>query len=155
MKYAKQMNSANLNGIGKNSKKAAFAILLMGLGVARTLGDELCVRIDGSTIRDKATGSMMMAGAAVVGVSSHRTVKFITSPTACGTWSQSADRFPDCDEDGVVTLIDMQCLYECLAGPDASAPENCTQFDMDGNGAVDLNDVRAFQNRFGTSIGGA
>ena len=153
MRFANQIKNAIV--MATNSKKAIFAALMMGLCVARTLGDELCARTDGSTIRDKATGSMMMAGAAVVGVSSNRSVKFVTDPSTCGNWSQGDERFPDCDRDGVVTLVDMQCLYECLAGPDVSAPENCTQFDMNGNGTVDLNDVRAFQNRFGTSIGGA
>jgi hypothetical protein len=129
-------------------------MLLLSLLIGRTLADELCGRTDGSAVRDAATGSVLMAGAVVVGMTASRDgTVFATSPTDCDPPSESAEAFPDCDKDGMVTLVDYQCLYECLAGPRVRADERCVGFDFDQSGAVDVKDARVFQNRFGTSIG--
>ena len=139
----------------KNSTKWIMCVAVLALVAGRTIGDELCARTDGSSVEDKATGSVMMAGAVVIGASFDRTgVAFSTHPSDCGEWSDSADYFPDCDKDDLITLADFQCLYECLAGPDIAAERNCLLFDMDESGTVDAKDLRNFQNRFGTSLGG-
>ena len=147
----KQNESTNL----WTSMKLALAVGMVALAAARSIGDEVCARTDGSSTRDQATGSVLMVGATVVGASFSRDGSaFGTDPATCGTTSQSESRFPDCDEDGFVTLADYGCLHECFTGPDVAASEKCTPFDANANGSVDLEDLSTFQNRFGSSIGG-
>lgn len=152
MRYAYQTNSAS--GFGTLAMKAMLPLVIVGALVATTRGGELCARTDGSAARDQATGSIVMAGAAVVGFSSTRTVTFITDPTACGLFPGESGPFPDCDDDGLVTLADMHCLYECLTGPDVTVSRECIAFDLDGSETVDLKDVARFQRLFGSGIGG-
>lgn len=133
-----------------------LSVTVLALAADQSIGVELCGRTNGSSTRDQATGSVLMAGATIVGASFNRDgTAFTTNPTFCGTLSQDSGQFPDCDNDGLVTLADYKCLSDCLGGPGGEvASESCKQFDMDGSGAVDLKDVRRFQNHFGSSIGG-
>jgi hypothetical protein len=51
----------------------------------------------------------------------------------------------DCNEDGIVNLVDHKALVACLTGPGASAGPACHCFDVDANGRVDLRDFAAIQ----------
>ncbi len=55
----------------------------------------------------------------------------------------------DCDGDGYVNFDDFVDLDACLAGPDGGLPQpDCSCFDLDENGAVDLRDLGDFQMLF-------
>lgn len=58
----------------------------------------------------------------------------------------------DADHDGAVTLADYAALTGCLGGPTVGAPGGVClcEFDLDGDGDVDLRDAAAFQTMFDT-----
>ena len=51
----------------------------------------------------------------------------------------------DCNDDGLVDLLDHQALTQCLDGPDAGVSAGCQCFDVDRNGTVDLSDFAVAQ----------
>ncbi len=55
----------------------------------------------------------------------------------------------DCDEDGVVNLVDHESFTQCLGGPDGGVLSGCECFDADSSGEVDLRDFAAITNRSG------
>lgn len=60
--------------------------------------------------------------------------------------------FGDGDRNGIVDLRDFVLLVACTAGPDAPpAADNCSMFDTDQDGDVDLADYAAFQRLFAGS----
>jgi len=46
----------------------------------------------------------------------------------------------DCDDDGVVNLMDHEFFTFCFAGPNGGMLSGCECFDVDRNGSVDLLD---------------
>lgn len=140
-----------------NLKSSAVLVLsatVLVLATQRSSGVEFCGGTNGSTIRDQATGSVLMAGASVVGASFSRDgTTFRTVPMSCYASPQVEGPIPDCDKNGLVGLADFGCLYECLQGPGAEPSEDCKSYDLDASGTVDLQDLRSFQNRFGSSVG--
>lgn len=55
----------------------------------------------------------------------------------------------DCDESGLVSLVDHRAFDSCFAGPAAEPPDSsCDCFDTDGDGAVDLRDFAVLQYEF-------
>ena len=46
----------------------------------------------------------------------------------------------DCDEDGVVRLMDYRFFAQCLTGPNGALLSDCECFDVHRNGSVDLHD---------------
>jgi len=55
----------------------------------------------------------------------------------------------DCNEDGVVNLVDYDTFQSCLTGPGGGPlPEGCHCFDFDGDGAVTLFDFATVQDMF-------
>jgi hypothetical protein len=46
----------------------------------------------------------------------------------------------DCDEDGVVNLMDHEFFTQCLGGPNGGVLSGCECFDVDRSGQVDLRD---------------
>ena len=55
----------------------------------------------------------------------------------------------DCDEDGVVNLMDHEFFTQCFGGPNGGALSGCECFDVDRSGEVDLRDFAAITNRSG------
>jgi len=51
----------------------------------------------------------------------------------------------DCNEDGLLNLLDHADMVVCLEGPDAEASTNCGCFDVDQSGSVDLRDFALVQ----------
>lgn len=51
----------------------------------------------------------------------------------------------DCDGDGTVTLADYPLFEACMLGPDGGVEPGCTCADINGDGAVDLQDGAGFQ----------
>jgi hypothetical protein len=56
----------------------------------------------------------------------------------------------DFDRDGDVDLDDYRRIHDCLDGPDGGIIPGCDRQDLTGDEVVDLLDVAAFQNSFGT-----
>lgn len=56
----------------------------------------------------------------------------------------------DFDGDGDVDIDDYEQQYDCLTGPDGTAPQGCFT-DMDGDNDIDLQDVSLLQDAFTTS----
>jgi len=54
----------------------------------------------------------------------------------------------DCNDDGLVNLIDHSALADCLTGPDDGVAGGCACFDVNQDGAVDLLDLAAAQTVF-------
>ena len=54
----------------------------------------------------------------------------------------------DSDGDGVIGLSDFVLFYDCLEGPAGPVDGECTVFDFDGSGTIDLADFAEFQARF-------
>lgn len=54
----------------------------------------------------------------------------------------------DCDEDGGMSISDLNGFTGCLTGPFAPTDEACWCGDLDGNGHADLRDVAEFQNGY-------
>jgi hypothetical protein len=55
----------------------------------------------------------------------------------------------DCNEDGVVNLIDYDDFEPCLTGPGGGPlPAGCNCFDFDGDGVVTLADFATMQEMF-------
>lgn len=52
----------------------------------------------------------------------------------------------DCDEDGIVNLIDHEIFTQCFGGPAAGVLSGCECFDLDRNGQVDLRDFSMAEN---------
>lgn len=61
-----------------------------------------------------------------------------------------ATRFGDGDFDDDIDLADVALLNGCLTGAGVVRSAGCESFDFDGDGDVDLNDVREFQLVFGS-----
>jgi hypothetical protein len=57
----------------------------------------------------------------------------------------------DFDRDGDVDLDDYRRIHDCLDGPDGGILPGCDRQDQTGDDVVDLLDVAAFQNSFGTA----
>jgi len=55
----------------------------------------------------------------------------------------------DCDQDGVVYLIDHEVFADCLGGPQGGVLSGCECFDVDRSGHVDLRDF-AMTSQFNT-----
>lgn len=51
----------------------------------------------------------------------------------------------DCNDDGIVNLLDHEALTRCLVGPGGAVPGGCDCFDVDRGGTVDLRDFAAAQ----------
>jgi hypothetical protein len=51
----------------------------------------------------------------------------------------------DCNDDGVVDLLDYAAFAACLAGPAGGLPEGCACFDFDGDEDSDIHDFAALQ----------
>ena len=55
----------------------------------------------------------------------------------------------DCNDDGLVSLLDHETFTACLLGPDGGIDASpCPCFDVDGDGHVTLNDYAQLQARF-------
>lgn len=55
----------------------------------------------------------------------------------------------DCDEDGLVSLVDYAQFESCLEGPSLGPPtQPCNCFDIDRSGTVDLRDFAILQGFF-------
>ncbi|MBI1827346.1 MAG: hypothetical protein HYR83_13275 [Planctomycetes bacterium] len=54
----------------------------------------------------------------------------------------------DCDEDGVVNLMDHEFFTHCLAGPEGGVLSDCECFDVDRNGNIDLHDFAVISQEF-------
>lgn len=55
----------------------------------------------------------------------------------------------DCNEDGVVNLVEYDSFEQCLAGPDGAAPAaTCTCYDLDVDGDITLADFATVQAMF-------
>ncbi len=64
-----------------------------------------------------------------------------------GFWFQTPPA--DCDEDGLVALADHSLFELCLTGPDLGPPPaDCSCFDVDRSGTVDMLDFAALQAGF-------
>lgn len=57
-------------------------------------------------------------------------------------------RASDGDADGDVDLADLALLVPCVAGPEVAPVRDCNAFDSQPDGAVDMEDVAAFQAAF-------
>ena len=57
----------------------------------------------------------------------------------------------DCNDDGIVDLLDHDSFTRCLAGPDGGFPEGCGCFDVDRSGTIDLRDFAVAQSAHGGS----
>ncbi len=66
-----------------------------------------------------------------------------------GFWFELAPT--DCNDDGIVDLLDHDSFTGCLTGPEGGVPNGCECFDVDRNGAVDLRDFAAAQSAHGGS----
>ena len=53
----------------------------------------------------------------------------------------------DCDEDGVVNLMDHEFFTQCLGGPAGGVLTDCECFDVDRSGQVDLRDFAMITHR--------
>jgi len=60
-----------------------------------------------------------------------------------GFWFELAPG--DCDEDGVVNLMDHEFFTRCLSGPGGGVTNGCECFDVDSSGTVDLRDFASVQ----------
>lgn len=56
----------------------------------------------------------------------------------------------DMDGDGFVTAADLDLFLDCLSGPDTGGTPTCNCGDFNGDGDIDLADVRGFQAAFGS-----
>ena len=54
----------------------------------------------------------------------------------------------DCNDDGAVNLFDHGSFTDCLTGPASSTRTDCKCYDVNRDGAVDLQDFAAGQNLF-------
>jgi len=55
----------------------------------------------------------------------------------------------DCNSDGWVNLVDYHDFDRCLSGPVGGLPEpECSCFDLDADGDIDLHDAARFQTEF-------
>ena len=55
----------------------------------------------------------------------------------------------DCNEDGIVGLLDHESFAVCFLGPDAGIESSpCPCFDVDGDGDITLNDYAQLQTGF-------
>ncbi len=64
-----------------------------------------------------------------------------------GFWFESPPT--DCDDDGIVSLLDHETLTTCLLGPNGGIEASpCLCFDVDGDGSVTLNDYASLQAGF-------
>ena len=52
----------------------------------------------------------------------------------------------DCDEDGMVHLLDHGSFSECMDGPGGTPVSGCECFDVDRSGAIDLRDFAVMSN---------
>lgn len=128
-----------------STKHLTACALALALLIGRSFGEQLCGQVGTNTTTDQATGSVLVAGAVVVGVTSNADYGFSTSPTLCIVDSHSDERLLDCDGDGIVTLDDYWCIYQCLDGPAVGASSECEVYDRDGSGTVDMMEVHLFQ----------
>ena len=54
--------------------------------------------------------------------------------------------FPtDCNEDGVVSLLDHATFESCLLGPSTGVPAGCECFDVNRSGTIDMADFAVMQ----------
>ena len=64
-----------------------------------------------------------------------------------GFWIESPPT--DCNDDGIVSLLDHETLTACLLGPDAGIDASpCPCFDVDGDGDITLSDYAQMQSGF-------
>jgi len=55
----------------------------------------------------------------------------------------------DCNEDGVVNLMDYDTFQTCITGPGGGPlPPGCSCYDFDGDGAITLEDFATVQDMF-------
>lgn len=66
-----------------------------------------------------------------------------------GFWFALSDA--DCDEDGVVSLLDHRLLTHCLTGPNTEPSPGCACLDIDRSRSVDLRDFAAAQRTHSSS----
>lgn len=57
----------------------------------------------------------------------------------------------DCNEDGIVSLLDYGAFATCLIGPVATTDVGCMCYDVDRSGAVDIRDFAQLQAAFAGS----
>jgi len=60
-----------------------------------------------------------------------------------GFWFELAPT--DCNDDGIIDLLDHASFTRCLAGPGGGVPNGCECLDVDASGAIDLRDFSAAQ----------
>ena len=66
---------------------------------------------------------------------------------AGGSWFELPPT--DCNDDGIVSLLDHETFIACLSGPDGGIDASpCPCFDVDGDGDITLNDYARLQAGF-------
>ena len=96
--------------------------------------------VDGGGVMRSAGGAYVLSGS--VGQPDAGTMTGPGIELHGGFWFPVA--LSDSNEDGLVNLEDYEALLACLAGPGETLEPGCEPFDLNGDGNVDMGDVRLF-----------
>ena len=133
------------DGMGGGCLALVFACGLMAM-TAAVAGDYRLHRwtIDGGGVTRSTGGDLELSG--TIGQPDAGPMRGGDIELAAGFW------FPlepgDCNIDGTADLVDLRALIPCLSGPAEAHPPDCTCYDLDQDGDIDLHDIAGFERSF-------
>ena len=125
-----------------------FALCLISMGAITAYGAQhfeiIRSTVDGGGVMRSTGGRYELSGS--VGQPDAGSMTGAGIELSGGFWFPLAPS--DSNEDGLVNLEDYEALLACLAGPGETLELGCEAFDLNGDGNVDMGDVRLFQLEF-------
>ena len=127
---------------------ARIVPMLAMVSVGLALADEFEITrstIDGGGLMRSAGGDFELSG--TIGQPDAGVLSGGEFELSGGFWFRLS--LDDCNSDGWVNLVDYHDFDRCLSGPVGGLPEpECSCFDLDADGDIDLHDAARFQTEF-------